>query len=59
LLVPVKNAEALARAIQKLAENKAMRINMGAKARLFAEQEFDVKNVVDKHMDIYKELLNK
>jgi glycosyltransferase involved in cell wall biosynthesis len=59
LLVPVKNAEDLAKAIQKLAENKVMRINMGVKARLFAEQEFDVKNVVEKHMDIYKELLNK
>lgn len=59
LLIPIKNAEALAGAIQQLAENKAVRIKMGAKARLFAEQEFDVQSVVKKHIDIYQELLNK
>jgi glycosyltransferase involved in cell wall biosynthesis len=58
LLVPVRNAEALAKAIQQLAENKIMRINMGTKARLFAEQEFDVRSVVNKHLDIYSSLLS-
>jgi glycosyltransferase involved in cell wall biosynthesis len=57
LLVPIRNAKALAEAIQSLVEDKALRITMGSKARAFAEQEFDVKSVVNKHMDIYSSLL--
>jgi len=57
LLIPVRDAPALAGAIQQLVENKAIRIKMGAKARLFAEQEFDVRSVVDKHLNIYSDLL--
>lgn len=57
LLVPIKNSEALAEAIQRLVEDKELRINMGSRARAFAEQEFDVKSVVNKHMDIYSSLL--
>ncbi|WP_019615915.1 glycosyltransferase family 4 protein [Psychromonas ossibalaenae] len=57
MLVPIKNSEALAEVIQKLVEDKELRINMGSRAREFAEQEFDIKSVVNKHMDIYLSLL--
>ncbi|GAC33487.1 glycosyltransferase family 4 protein [Paraglaciecola polaris] len=57
VLVPIRNAGALAEAILTLVEDRALRINMGTKAREFAEQEFDVNSVVRKHMDIYRSLL--
>lgn len=57
LVVPIRNAEMLAEAILKLAENKSMRAEMGAEARKFAEQEFDVQSVVKKHLNIYEELM--
>ncbi len=56
-IVPIKDVSALTAAVLKLVENKELRMKMGLAARVFAEQEFDVKNVVNKHIDLYKELL--
>ncbi|EPF2679529.1 glycosyltransferase family 4 protein [Vibrio vulnificus] len=58
LCVPVKDVNALAAAIIKLIENPKLRQEMGASARIFAENEFDVKAVVDKHLKIYQHLLS-
>lgn len=58
LCVPVRNANALAAAIIKLIENPKLRQEMGASARIFAENEFDVQSVVDKHLKIYQHLLS-
>jgi len=57
LLIPIKNSEKLAEAILCLANNKLQRINFGQKARAFAEQNFDIEDVVDKHLFLYKNLL--
>ncbi|MFP8843613.1 glycosyltransferase family 4 protein [Shewanella baltica] len=58
LCVPVKDANALAAAIIKLIESPKLRQEMGASARIFAENEFDVQAVVDKHLKIYQHLLS-
>lgn len=56
LLVPVRNVKALADAIQKLLENPDLRRRMGLAGRALAEREFDVKSVVQQHLNIYREL---
>ncbi|WP_318435538.1 glycosyltransferase family 4 protein [Photobacterium leiognathi] len=57
LLVPIRDANALASAFIELINNQDLRILMGEKARIYAESEFDLKSVVSKHMKIYEELL--
>lgn len=56
LLVPVKNAEALADALQRLIESPALRQGMGAAGRALAEREFAIEKIVDAHLNIYQEL---
>ena len=56
--VPVKSAMDLANAIEKLIINEPLRVKMGIASRLKAEREFDEKNVILKHLEIYKSLLN-
>ncbi|WP_209327705.1 glycosyltransferase family 4 protein [Pseudoalteromonas sp. PA2MD11] len=57
LTVPVRDSEKLAEALIRLIEDTQLRLSMGLKARKFAEQEFDVNSVVDKHLEIYDALL--
>ncbi|WP_054343303.1 glycosyltransferase family 4 protein [Neptunomonas antarctica] len=57
ILVPVRNATALADAIQDLIERPLKRKKMGEAGRKLAEQEFGIKKIVEQHMNIYKELL--
>ena len=56
-LIPIKNPDALADKLQHLFDHPALRINMGKNAREKAEREFDINIVVQKHIDIYEELL--
>lgn len=56
LKVPVKNSFLLAEAIEKLINNKELMISMGNSSRLKAENEFNVENVVTKHLEIYEDL---
>lgn len=58
LLVPPRDAAALADAIALLAENQQMRCRMGAAGRQLAESAFDVRQVVAAHIGIYRELMN-
>jgi glycosyltransferase involved in cell wall biosynthesis len=58
LLVPVKNGEALADALQRLIESPALRQSMGAAGRVLAEREFAIKKIVDAHLSIYQELVS-
>ena len=58
LAVPPMDAQSLADAFIQLINNPERRIEMGVKARIFAEKEFDVKAVVDTHIKIYKALLD-
>lgn len=56
LLVPVKDAEALADALQRLIESPVLRQSMGAAGRALAEREFAIEKIVDAHLSIYQEL---
>ena len=53
LLVPVKDAKALADAISDLITSPELRRKMGRAARKMAEERFDIKKVVDTHLRIY------
>ena len=55
-LVPVRNAEALADAIGRLIEEPERRLQMGTRARALAEENFDVRHVVDSHIKLYDEI---
>lgn len=55
-LIPPKNANALADALKKLIDNQSLRKDMGEKAREFAVQKFDIKDVIKVHLDIYKQI---
>ena len=57
LLVPVKNVEKLAEAIQWLLENSNERVLMGKAGRQLAINEFNINRVIEKHFLIYQELL--
>ncbi len=55
--VPVKSVKELAAAMEKLILSKEDRIQMGRYSRKKAEREFDQKEVVAKHMEIFQQLL--
>jgi glycosyltransferase involved in cell wall biosynthesis len=57
VLVPVRNSDVLAQAIENLLTNHDTREAMGLAGRRLAVQEFDVNAVVDKHLAIYERLL--
>ncbi|WP_342366248.1 glycosyltransferase family 4 protein [Allopusillimonas ginsengisoli] len=57
LLVPPRDAVALADAVLRLAQEADLRRSMGAAGRRLAEREFDVRRIVDHHLDIYETLL--
>jgi glycosyltransferase involved in cell wall biosynthesis len=58
LLVPVRDSEALANAIEDLIKNPEKRKNMGKAGRELAKKEFAIENIVDAHLKIYKGLYN-
>jgi glycosyltransferase involved in cell wall biosynthesis len=57
LLVPPRDATALAAAIGQLLENPQLRTRLGLAARARAEREFGVERVVQAHLELYQELL--
>lgn len=59
LLVPVKNASALAESIAKLCVEHDLRQQLGAAGRQLAEREFDINSVVRQHITLYQQLLEK
>lgn len=59
LAVPPRDADSLAKAIIKLIENPNQRRAMGTAARDFAVEQFDVKQVVNKHIKIYQDLIER
>jgi glycosyltransferase involved in cell wall biosynthesis len=56
LLVPVKNVEALANALESLIINNEKRIALGRAGRIMAEKKFKIEYIVDAHMMIYDNL---
>jgi glycosyltransferase involved in cell wall biosynthesis len=57
LLVPPRDAGALADAMEQLLNDPERLQAMGKAGRELAEREFDVRGVVDKHLEIYQKLL--
>jgi glycosyltransferase involved in cell wall biosynthesis len=58
LLIPVRNSEVLAGAIQRLHENPILRSELGAAARQRALAEFDERIVIEKTLAVYDDLLS-
>lgn len=57
LLVPLRDAKALARAISRLQDDPALAAGLGAAAYQKTLAEFDVKIVIEKTVAVYKELI--
>jgi glycosyltransferase involved in cell wall biosynthesis len=57
LLVPAKDPQKLADALQWLIENPKKRYEMGKAGRKFAEKEFPIEKIVQNHLNIYQELI--
>ncbi len=53
LLVPPKTDRALAEAIARLVDDKLLRHNFARRSRFFAEEEFDIKDVIKVHLSLY------
>ena len=58
-LIPIKDANSLAEKIAVLVDNPKLRQRMGKSAREYAEKYFSIENVVNKHLEIYNELINR
>lgn len=56
LLVPVRDAQALADAVVSLAHDGARRQSMGRAGRDLAESEFDIRKIAQLHVSLYTEL---
>ena len=56
LLVPVRNARTLAKAVSELLNDQSLCKKMGIAGRERAERLFDIKKIVVEHTDIYKQL---
>jgi glycosyltransferase involved in cell wall biosynthesis len=57
LLVPARDSAALAAAVQRLADDPDLRRRFGAAGRELAEREFDIRKVVQAHLDVYRALI--
>ncbi|MFA6121773.1 MAG: glycosyltransferase family 4 protein [Sideroxydans sp.] len=56
VLVPVADAEALAASIRTLVDDRERCVGLGIAGRALAEREFDIKQVVRRHLQIYQNL---
>jgi glycosyltransferase involved in cell wall biosynthesis len=59
ILVPPKDAEALAKAIRMLVESPTLRLRMGKKGRERVVEEFSIESVAHRTLQIYGDLLKK
>lgn len=59
ILVPVKDVDKLAEAIIWLIKNPSKRVKMGKAGRKLAEEKFQIKKVIENHLSIYSDLLEK
>lgn len=55
LLVPVRDAAALAAALGKLIDNPGLRRQMGGQSRMRAESEFGLETVIVQTLAVYRE----
>ena len=59
LLVPPRDAHAVANALRLLIDDKALRVRFGEQGRAIAEARFDVKRVTAETLTVYAGLLEK
>jgi glycosyltransferase involved in cell wall biosynthesis len=58
LLVPVADASSLARALQRLIEDRGLRMKLGARGREMAVAEFTIERVIAETFEVYRGLLS-
>lgn len=58
-LIPTRDVDALAEKLDRLLSDKMLRRQMGRNSREYAEKYFSIDSVVEKHLAIYKELINR
>lgn len=56
-LIPTKNVDALVEKMEILLNNEELRVKMGKTGRVYAEDNFSIDIVVQRHLQIYDELL--
>lgn len=54
ILIPAKSHHAIANAIKDLCSNEVLRKEMGRNGRTLAESRFDIKDVIDIHLSLYR-----
>ncbi len=57
MLIPIKSSQAIVEAIQTLCDSNDKRDVMGKKGRQLAESCFDINDVINIHLSIYKEAI--
>ena len=57
-LAKLQDVDDLASKIDTILSNKEMALEMSKKARIFAEDNFSINTVVNKHIELYNKLLN-
>lgn len=57
VLVPPRNPQALARAIESLLRNPRLCLTYGDRSRQLAERDYDIRHVIERHLQIYDSLL--
>lgn len=58
-LIPTKNVDALVEKLDLLLSDATLRQEMGRNARKYAEEYFSIDVVIERHLSIYKELIEK
>lgn len=58
-LIPTKNVDALVEKLEILLSDAALRQKMGRNSRKYAEENFDINVVIERHLKIYNELIGK
>lgn len=57
-LIPTKNVDALVEKLDILLSDAKLRQEMGKNARKYAEENFSIDVVIERHLNIYQELVN-
>lgn len=57
-LIYPKDIDALTEKLDILLSNNELRCTMGKNSREYAERYFDIEEVIERHLNIYNELLN-
>lgn len=55
-LIPTKDVDALVEKLDLLLTDSALRQKMGRNARIYAEENFSIETVIERHLNIYNEL---